>query len=233
MIGKSIKIFEELNSTNSFVKMNVSNLDSGSIIVARKQTEGRGRRDNKWVSEEGNLYFSVLLKTDIYRDRIFRHIVQSSVSIIKTLNHFNIQAQIKYPNDCLVEGKKISGVLIESLGSSKLDFVIIGIGININQINFNDLKDKATSIKKLIKSNVEVESVLKVFINEYNELLKRNYEEIFGEYLKHSVVINKHIIYKDEEYKIINVEQDGTIIIRNKLIEQRVAYSEISLKEFY
>ena len=105
------KVDEELDSTNNFVKLNVSNLENGAIIVAERQTRGRGLRDNQWYSDFGNLYFSFIIKDNVYRSNLFTYIVQSSVSIIKTLKQFGINAEIKYPNDCLVESKKITGIL--------------------------------------------------------------------------------------------------------------------------
>ncbi len=233
MIGKSIKVFDELDSTNTFVKNNVANLENGAIIVAKKQTHGRGRRDNKWVSDEGNLYFSILMTSKKDRNTIFKQIVQSSVSIVRTLNHFKVKASIKYPNDCLVGKKKISGVLIESSGSSKIDYIVIGIGININQINFCDLDEKATSMKQNLKKEIDVGKVLSVFIKYYNQILECNYVETFNEYIKKSVVINKVITYNNEDYKIVNIEEDGSLIIKNSSAIEKVAFNEISLKELY
>jgi BirA family biotin operon repressor/biotin-[acetyl-CoA-carboxylase] ligase len=199
LIGKSIKIFEELDSTNNFVRLNAANLDNGAIIVAKKQTKGRGQRDNKWVSKEGNLYFSFILKKDLKRDSIFKYIVQSSLAIIRTLKHYNIDALIKYPNDCLVDHRKISGVLIESLGFNMLEHIIIGIGININQVNFGHLENKATSMKHKLNKDSDVERVLETFIENYNDILQNRYEELFNEYLKKSVVIGKEVTYEEEE----------------------------------
>ena len=233
MIGNSIKIFDELESTNDFVKMNVSNLEHGTIIVAKSQILGRGRRDNVWVSKVGNLYFSIILKDDVDRQSIFKYIVVSSLSIVRSLKVFDIEASIKYPNDCLVAGKKISGILIESLGSTKLDYMIIGIGINVNQIKFDELSKKATSIKLLTKTDINIENVLDEFVRNYNEILNMDFNEVFNMYLSYSMVINKKISYHDEEYIISNIEKDGTIIIKNEVSEHRVAYNEISLKEFY
>ena len=233
MIGKSIKIFEELDSTNNFVKMNVSNMNHGTVILSRKQTEGRGRRDNEWMSKEGNLYFSILLKEDIDRKSIFKYIVQSSIALVKTLKDYNIDALIKYPNDCLIDGKKVSGILIESLGSFKLDYVIIGIGINVNQISFDELYSKATSMKKVMEKDYDIEEILGNFIREFNIVINTNYDDLFTEYLGYSMVLNKRISYNGEEYTISNIEKDGTIVIKNSESELRVAFSEISLKEIY
>ncbi len=233
MIGNKIEIFEELDSTNNYIKINASDLEEGSIIVAKKQTSGRGRRENKWKSKAGNLYFSFILKENSKRESIFKYIVQSSVAIIRTLNMFSISASIKYPNDCLVGNKKIAGILIESLGSSKLDYVIIGIGININQINFDELNNKAISMKLMANIEYNVMDVLKQFIENYNNILNCGYQEVFSEYIKNSIVLNMSITYEDEVYVIKEILSDGNILIKNKLHEHHVAFSEISLREIY
>jgi len=233
LIGNKIEIFEELDSTNNYIKINASDLEEGSIIVAKKQTSGRGRRENKWKSKAGNLYFSFILKENSKRESIFKYIVQSSVAIIRTLNMFSISASIKYPNDCLVGNKKIAGILIESLGSSKLDYVIIGIGININQINFDELNNKAISMKLMANIEYNVMDVLKQFIENYNNILNCGYQEVFSEYIKNSIVLNMSITYEDEVYVIKEILSDGNILIKNKLHEHHVAFSEISLREIY
>jgi len=233
LIGKNIKLFEELDSTNNFVKLNVSNLENGAIIVAERQTSGRGLRDNQWYSDFGNLYFSFIIKDNVYRSNLFTYIVQSSVSIIKTLKQFGINAEIKYPNDCLVESKKITGILIESSGTSSLNYIVVGIGININQIDFGDLNDKATSMKKILNEDFNIDEVLKEFVKNYNNILESNSQKVFEDYISKSIVIGKKITYKNEGYVISDIEQNGTIIICNDLDEKRVAFSEISLKELY
>lgn len=233
MIGENIKRFDDLDSTNNFVKRNVSNLEHGTIIVSKTQSEGRGRRDNKWMSKEGNLYFSFVLKKDIERQCIFRYIVEVSIGIINTLKELNIDSLIKYPNDCLIHGKKVSGILLESSGSKNLDYIVIGIGINVNQVSFDELTNKATSLKKETNNNYNVDDVLKSFIRNYNLVTEIHFDKLFDLYLKYSLVIGKSITYQDEEYTIRSIERDGTIVIKNGTGEKRVAYSEISLKEFY
>ncbi len=233
MIGKNIKIFKELDSTNNFVKLNVSNIEDGTIIIAERQTKGRGLRENSWESDFGNLYFSFVLKNDIFRINIFKYIVQSSVAIIRTLNNFGINGVIKYPNDCLVNSKKISGILIESLGSKSLEYIVVGIGLNVNQVEFNELKEKATSIKLSSNKEISTIEVLNEFVASYNEVLESSFEQVFAEYLEKSIVIKKRISCKGKDYIISDIEKNGTIIIRNELSQKRVAYNEISLKELY
>lgn len=233
IIGNDIKIFDKLDSTNNFVKQNYTNLTHGSVVVAKLQSDGRGRRDNTWTSELGNLYFSILFKDDIDRLNIFKHIVYSSISVIRLLKIHYIDAKIKYPNDCLADNKKITGILIESSGSSILDYVIVGIGININQDSFIKSDFTATSFKMILGKDFLINDILNEYLDIYNKILKMDYEVLFKEYLDCSIVINKHINYLGEKYLIKSIEKDGSIVIRNKSSERRVAYSKISLKELY
>lgn len=233
IIGKDILRFDELDSTNDFVKLNFNNLEHGTIVLSKIQSRGRGRRSNIWQSKIGNLYISILLKEDLNRLNLFRYIVESSVAITRLLKHYNIDGLIKYPNDILVNNKKISGILIESSGSTKLDYVVIGIGININQCDFVDLNSKATSIKNELGIEIDLEKVLDECVKSFNSLKECRYEDIFNEYIKYSIVINKNITYQDQEYTITNIEMDGTIVIENNINELRVAIDQISLKELY
>ncbi len=231
MIGKNIFKFKQLDSTNTFIKNNISKLKNGDLVVSKSQLKGKGRYNNKWVSEEGNLYFSFLLKEKINRNEIFGLIMKSSVSITSLLRVYNIQAKIKYPNDIVVNNRKISGILIESIGYNSIDQTIVGIGINVNQNNFGDIDKKATSIIKETKLRHNVEDVLKKFIQIYNSLNENS--EIFQEYIEKSVVIGKEIIYKNKSYHIVKIVENGNIILRHDSEEILVERDDISFTDYY
>lgn len=233
MIGRSVIFYDELGSTNDFIKTNFRDMDHGTIIVANTQTKGRGRRDNLWESKVGNLYFSILLKNNICREDIFKYIVCSSMSIVSVINKCHIDCKIKYPNDILINSKKVSGVLIESSGGKKLDYIVIGIGINVNQLDFNSLNDYATSLKKTTGKNFDLNQVLKDFIKEMNKYIFDDYKTVFIDYLKYSMVLKKEILFNNEKYTISEIESNGMIIIKNDVNELKVSSNEISLKELY
>jgi len=185
-------------STNDFLKALLTNqfVENFTVVTAENQTSGRGQMGAKWEVESGkNLTFSVLVKdvlTEI--NSIFHLNVLVAVSIIEALEHFNIpNLAIKWPNDILAEHKKIAGVLIEnSLKSNGEIFSVVGIGLNVNQKNFDDLP-KATSLSTILNHDLDKEAVLVSVIQN----LKRNVALLqIGEYDKFWQTYNKKLFKK-------------------------------------
>src|SRR6476620_5399277 len=173
-------------STNDFLKTLLTNqfVENFTVVTAENQTSGRGQMGAKWEAESGkNLTFSVLVKdvlTEI--NSIFHLNVLVAVSIAEALEAFNIpNLAIKWPNDILAEHKKIAGILIEnSLKSNGEIFSVVGIGLNVNQQNFDELP-KATSLSCILNHDLDKEAVMVAVIQN----LKRNVALLqIGEYDK-------------------------------------------------
>lgn len=162
-------------STNDFLKALLTNqfVENFTVVTAENQTSGRGQMGAKWEVESGkNLTFSVLIKDVLVEiTSIFHLNVLVAVSVTEALQRFNIpNLAIKWPNDILAENKKIAGVLIEnSLKSNGEIFSVVGIGLNVNQKNFDDLP-KATSLSCILNHDLDKEAVLLSIIQN----LKRN-----------------------------------------------------------
>lgn len=233
MIGNKILKFEATESTNNFLKINQNSLEHGTIVQSNTQTHGRGRNNHTWMSENGNLYFSILLKEGINRFLIFDNLVKTSVAIIRLLREFNIKGRIKYPNDILVEDKKICGILTESYGSLDIQYLVIGIGININQQDFKSLRNKATSFK--IENNKEylLEEVLDKFINHYNKLESEDYELVFKEYITSSMVVGKKILLDSKQFLIKGIHKNGNLILEHESSIEYRTPNEISFDQLY
>jgi len=129
-----ILFFESVASTNEVAKQYATgNQQEGVVIVADKQTHGRGRHNRTWVSPEGGIYFSVLLRPS-FHEYLSLFPLLAAVSVASTLESYDLQPSIKWPNDVHLQGKKIAGILVESsLQGKKVDYVIVGIGLNVNQ----------------------------------------------------------------------------------------------------
>ncbi|MCK5761895.1 MAG: biotin--[acetyl-CoA-carboxylase] ligase [Candidatus Izimaplasma sp.] len=233
MIGNKIIRLESVDSTNNYIKDNQLSLDDGTIVISKYQTSGRGRSNHVWMSEVGNLYFSYLIKGDIDRKLVFEILVKVSLSVVKLLKDYNIASEIKYPNDILVKGKKISGILIESSGSDEIDFVVVGVGINVNQLNFKELNTIATSIKKNIGIDTNIDIVQDKFIKYFNAQKVIPFTKLFSDYLHHSLVIGKNTIYKDKNYQIIGISNKGKLIIENSNETLHIHLNELKLKELF
>ena len=194
MIFNRIVYYKKVTSTNSLLSKLVKgkNIDSNLVLVADFQTEGKGQREKKWHSVKNkNLLFSVYISPDdcFVNQKIYFNII-SSLSIVYTLQKHikDSKIQIKWPNDILVDNHKISGILIETtVLKEKIKKVIIGVGININQVRFPFTENNPTSIKKLLKKEVEREVVLIDFLKNFSQLFEsfkeKEYEFLNQEYL--------------------------------------------------
>ena len=168
-------ILDTIDSTNEYAKRIAKDVDENILIIANSQTNGRGTHGRNWYSEEGkNILMSFFIK-DINDYKSIDGITIEIGRIIHEIlsSKFDLNFEIKLPNDILCNGKKICGILCESsIINDKVNYLIIGIGLNVNQTNFNDdIKDIATSLKKELGADINKddiiesisESILKLF----------------------------------------------------------------------
>lgn len=158
--------FHELDSTSDYLKTNYEDFSHLTFLRVDHQLKGRGQFDRTWQSEKGkNLLCSILLKdVSISHMDDIKQMVLSALT--ETLATYGIKSQFKAPNDLYVKGKKICGILIENLAASNIYlYVVIGIGLNINQTYFNDLN--ATSMALESNQTYEIEMVYQTFLNQF------------------------------------------------------------------
>jgi BirA family biotin operon repressor/biotin-[acetyl-CoA-carboxylase] ligase len=166
--------FEKLESTQKKAKEIAKEAEPWTVVVAKEQTGGYGRKGNFWYSPKGGLYFSVILpRRKIENLQILT--ILTAFCVAKILNdEFEVKPLIKWPNDVLLNGKKICGILTENIIFGKeIKSSIIGIGLNTNIEDFpEDLKKVATSIKIELNKKVENNEILKKILNELRQILK-------------------------------------------------------------
>lgn len=229
--------FDVITSTNQYIKEQYKNLEPFTIINANKQTNGRGRVDRKWESIEGkNLTFSIYLKPKILPEKLPLLSLVIGASIYNVLSKY-INCSIKWPNDIIVNDKKIAGILVESIYSNKLEALVAGIGININQGQFsNDLKNKATSL--FIETNTEYNKniILDEFIKEfdllYNDFIIGN-NQFVNICKEHNYLLNKEINYNGSIAKIVGISEEGKLIIDINGKQEQLFFGEITLESIY
>lgn len=212
-------------STNEFIKENYETLENYTVVTAKYQTSGRGRMERVWQAESGsNILMSLLIKEFKERSDLNLLSLVASTSVHKFLKKYLDNLYIKWPNDILVDNKKICGILLEGKVKNNDKMVVIGIGININQIIFNDeINAITTSLKKELHKefNIDelVEELVKILINDINEFLNGNY--LFIDYIKTNLFgINKLIEYTRNntlcEGVILDINTDGRLIVKEQ-----------------
>lgn len=165
---------ESLDSTNLEAFRNAEALPHGAVVVAETQTAGMGRSGRKWESPKGeNLYFSILLKPDFAREKTPMLTLVMAVAVARAIAHVTgADAEIKWPNDIIINGKKVCGILTQ-MQISKADEtqVIIGTGINVNQQVFDEtVLPYATSIQNEVEDVCSREDLLQAVLLEFEEL---------------------------------------------------------------
>jgi BirA family transcriptional regulator, biotin operon repressor / biotin---[acetyl-CoA-carboxylase] ligase len=160
--------FDSLPSTNlEAARRAVAGAPEGLCVVAREQTAGRGRQERHWVSpKDAGLYFSIILRPRIEQSGWpFLTLMTAVVVHDALLDACSLETDIKWPNDILVNGKKLCGILAETVETSFGRAVVVGIGINLTSKSYSpDLNGIATSVEAATGKSPEVEAVLEVLV---------------------------------------------------------------------
>lgn len=205
--GKQVFKLNSVDSTNNYAAnlLKEGIIDTGAVVLADFQTNGRGQRGNVWNSDPGmNLCASfVYLPDNLALNDLITINWWVSLSVVELLNKFSIKAKIKWPNDIFVEDLKIGGLLIETVNQgSQIKSIIIGVGINVNQCEFNTIQ--ATSIKKVSGIHHNVEDILwslcdalssQMLLLSQRDVLKSTYESyLYRAGVKQQFLVSGHAV---------------------------------------
>jgi BirA family biotin operon repressor/biotin-[acetyl-CoA-carboxylase] ligase len=244
-IGKNSLFLHEVESTNTYAMNLLRNVNpiEGTIVFTDNQTHGKGQRGALWTSKIGqNITISVILKPQFLGlDKAFYLSKISALAIYDVLTDILPNSQydikIKWPNDILVNSKKIAGVLIENnFTTQAIPFSVIGVGLNVNQDEFGDFERTATSIKLILDKDFDRKKVMELFCQKlekwYLKLKEQKFELIDETYLKYLYGIHQDLLFENLdktvfEGEIIGVNKDGKL--RIKLLNFQV--NEFDVKE--
>lgn len=217
--------FNKLNSTNLHLKQNFNDYKKFDIILAEHQSNGYGRFKRQWLDLGGeNIFMSMCLKLDGFNENIVGITQFTALILAKTFEIYGIQPTIKWPNDIHVNGRKISGILAESvIKNSKFEGIVLGLGININSDEkmFDSVSQKVTSlsteISKKINKDEFIENFVQKFEADYEKLLGNGFSIFKNEYISYLNCIDKEITVKnyDKTFTGIarNVSDNGLLIL--------------------
>lgn len=228
--------FETLPSTNLYLKQNYHSLDEYTVITTNNQTNGRGRINRVWNSKKDDLTFSILLKPNIDSSKLPLISLIAGAALCNVIDQYS-KCFIKWPNDILVNDKKLAGILVEGVYSENVEAIIVGIGINVNSVEFpNDLIIKATSLKKELNKTIDKEKLLNEIIKEfiiiYNEFLNGNniYIDIIQ---KNNYLKNKKVYINNNEVEVLDINNYGNLIIKENDETKEIFFGEVTLEKIY
>lgn len=227
-IGKDIYIFNEVMSTNTIAKfLSMNGVGNGAVVISKKQTKARGRSGKNWESPLGGVWLSIILNPNVNHSKIPLITLATGVAVENTLKRIGVKnAEIKWPNDILIHGKKVCGILTEAITSfNTIESVIIGVGIdaNISIENFpEELRENMTTLNDEIGEKVDENLLIKLFLEEFEKIseqfINEEYETILKEWRKNSYTIGKIVevhepFSKPYDGYVLGISRDGSLVV--------------------
>ena len=247
LIGKRVYYFEEIDSTQNFAQnIAADKKENGTIIIAEKQTSGRGRLDRKWTSPKGGIWFSLIIhpKFDVSSSTLIP--ILSAVALSKSIKSvLDIETEVKWPNDITMNGKKVAGVLVDaSFQTNSIDYLILGIGINFD-IDTKKLEKRLTKTPNFYgidslrgkEDKTPPKKLLKEFLLQFEKNLfqldKGEKSKIIKEWTKRAAGIGKKITINTSNGKISGISQgidnDGALKIKTKNEIKKIYVGDVVL----
>lgn len=228
-IGRDIIHFDSIDSTNSKAKQLADTKESnGSIVISEEQTNGRGRLGRNWVSPKyKGIWMSIILKPDLSPIDAAKLTQTAAAAVVKAADELQIRTYVKWPNDIIINHKKVCGILTEMNAElTRINYVVVGIGINVNidEAEFSDgIKEIATSLKIETKAPVNRQALAAKILN--------NFEILYTKFVEHndivssinicrenSAIIGKEILVlnreKSIEAQVIDIDEDGRLLVK-------------------
>jgi len=242
VIGRNFVYTDEIESTNSFLlnKVNKFNTD-GTVLLAEKQNNGHGRNNKVWYSTRGyNLTFSILLTNKKYLSKRFNILnFAASLAVANAIeNLYQLRTELKWPNDVLVNGKKIAGILMESISNGiKVERLVIGIGINVNQILFQgNYNIPPTSLKLELNNIIDRERLLAEYLNNFEETLNKfeaSPNDILKDWKSKCELIGEKISISEGEsirYGIFDdIDEEGFLLLKNNGKIEKIYLGDVNI----
>jgi BirA family biotin operon repressor/biotin-[acetyl-CoA-carboxylase] ligase len=222
-IGRDLRYFREVRSTNEIAGEIASNCADGTIVLAEMQTSGKGRLSRPWISPPGGIWMSLILKPHIPLAKVYRINMAISLAIARTLSSlYGLKPGIKWPNDILINERKLCGILMEiNAEVDRLNYAVVGIGINANvDAESFPAEWKATSIEIELGQVVSRTQLIQRLLLEIEEAYtKMDLAEIYSQWRDRSVTLGKNVRISsqdgDFEGEAVSLSEDGALEIKH------------------
>ena len=245
VIGQKIYYFDTIDSTQSFaLKLSEKPHENGSLVIAERQTRGRGRLNRKWVSPKGGIWLSILLRPNFEISQVSLFPIMTSLALSIAIEKIlKLKPKLKWPNDVILNSKKVAGILIDaSIESNKIDYLVIGVGINyrIEPQVVSKLIKKTKGrygVTSLVKKNQKSDPIRLVqeFLFQLEQfqqkIVSNDLKAIRKEYLRRSLTIGKNVVVSTHKGTITGkastIDENGALIISSKGKAQRVLVGDV------
>lgn len=245
ILGSEIKYFTTTDSTNNQAKkLAMQQAPDGTLVISEEQGSGRGRLSRSFFCPKyKGIWFSVILRPKFLPQEAPKCTLMAAVAVVKAIYDVTgVKVGIKWPNDILYNGKKMVGILTEmNAEMERINYIIIGIGINVNIAREEmpeDIRDIAVSLSQITKNNVSRLKLLNKVLYHLEQLYimaqRQNFAPILDEWRKYSVTLNqeiKVISVNDVTYgKAVDIDDDGALLVDINGQIKRVLAGDVSIR---
>ncbi len=223
-LGKDLRCHREVSSTNEVARSMARDCQSGTVILAEVQTQGRGRLCRPWASPPGGIWMSLVLKPQMPLAQVFRLNMVVSVAVSRSIQAlYGLNADIKWPNDLLINERKICGILMEvSAEVDRLEYVVVGLGINANvDVSGFPAEWNSTSLSQELGREVSRVELIQMILQEMEEAYeKMGSQEIYEEWRRRSTTLGRQVritsLEGDLTGEAVDLGQDGALLLKAK-----------------
>jgi BirA family biotin operon repressor/biotin-[acetyl-CoA-carboxylase] ligase len=244
--GRSVFFRREVGSTNDWAK-DLAELDAeeGTVAIAETQTAGHGRLGREWFSPRGGLWFSVILRPKMSPSEAVGLVFVAGLAVAEVLQEkYGLEVETKWPNDVLVNGKKVCGILAEMNTKGRtVNFVVMGFGVNVNflveKAFLEPLRKTVTSLEKELGQKVQLEALFKGLLEKlesrYEQCVQNGLAFLLAEWKKYSSFLGRKVEVRSRGEKLLgvalDVEGDGALVIRlEDGSVERILVGDVSLR---
>ncbi|MBP3226748.1 MAG: biotin--[acetyl-CoA-carboxylase] ligase [Methanobrevibacter sp.] len=227
-IGKELYLFKEVMSTNTVAKfLSENDVSNGTVIISEKQSGAKGRLGKSWESPLGGIWLSLVVKPNVDHSKIPMITLATGVAVVKTLERIGIEnAEIKWPNDVMINDKKVCGILTEAITKfNSIESVIIGVGIDANfdvNVLSEELQEGTTTLDIELGHRVNENEIIRFFLEEFERIgilfEEGGFERILKEWRKYSYSIGKIVEVREPFSKsydgyVLGISREGALVV--------------------
>jgi len=227
--GRNIVFLREVGSTNDFAKELAGyGAVEGTVVVAETQTCGRGRLGREWVSPKGGLWFSIILRPELKPAEAVRLVFVAGLAVAQVLHEtYGLSVETKWPNDVLVNGRKVCGMLTEmNTTGERINYVIVGVGVNANfdvaKVFPDELRASATSLENGLGRKVRLEELFRALLekleNVYELFLKEGFGPVLEKWKAYAGFLGRQVEVASDSEKLcglaLDVDSEGALVLR-------------------
>ncbi|VVB68057.1 Putative biotin ligase [uncultured archaeon] len=221
-LGKDLRCHREVSSTNEVARSIARDCQNGTVILAEVQTQGRGRLCRPWASPPGGIWMSLVLKPQMPLAQVFRLNMAASLAVSRSIQAlYGLEAGIKWPNDLLINERKICGILMDvSAEVDRLEYAVVGLGINANvDVSGFPAEWNSTSLWQELGREVSRVELIQRILQEIEEAYEKvASQEIYVEWRRRSTTLGRQvrITYQDGDLtgEAVDLAEDGALLLR-------------------